>query len=244
MVLERESQRLAVECDGEQHHLDEHGQLKIEDLERQAILERAGWDVLRIPYRRWQERQEQQLGRIEDWFANALFDDDDCGDDERGQPDPPDVPAPKPTGHAVPVTPHGEAIIQALRAGIHEETQVFRSCLPPLGYQKLGNRIRSELGEAGHQLQRAGLIAIEEEEYFLTAQGREAQTFVAKVQTYRRRHGVASDYRFSPTRRSNVTRAVRHPITCSRCGRSATVPFPPRAGQPVYCLICYRAGRR
>ncbi len=218
--------------------------LKIEDLERQAILERAGWDVLRIPYRRWQERQEEQLGRIEDWFAKALFDDDDCGDDERDQPEPPDVPAPKPTGHALPVTLQGEAIIQALRAGIHEETQVFRRCLPPLGYQKLGNRIRSELGEAGRLLQRAGLIAIEEEEYFLTEQGRAAQTYVAQVQTYRRRHGVASDYRFSPTRRSSVTRVVRHPITCSRCGRSATVPFPPRAGQPVYCLICYRAGRR
>lgn len=184
MVLEREGQRLAVECDGEQQHLDEHGQLKIEDLERQAILERAGWEVLRIPYRRWRERQEEQLDRIDDWFAKALFNDDDCGDHEGDQPEPPDVPAPKPTGDAVPVTLQGEAIIQALRAGIHEETQVFRRCLPPLGYQKLGNRIRSDLGEAGRLLQRAGLIAIEEEEYFLTAQGRAAQTYVAQVQTY------------------------------------------------------------
>ena len=200
--------------------------------------------MLRIPYRRWQERQEQQLGRIEDWFANALFDDDDCGDDDRDQPEPPDVPAPKPTGHALPVTLQGEAIIQALRAGIHEETQVFRRCLPPLGYQKLGNRIRSELGEAGRLLQRAGLIAIEEEEYFLTAQGREAETFVAQIQTYRRRRGVASGYRPAARRGSNVTRVVRHPITCSRCGRSATVPFAPREGQRVYCLICYRARGR
>ena len=34
MVVERDGYRLAVECDGELHHLDEHGRLKAEDLER------------------------------------------------------------------------------------------------------------------------------------------------------------------------------------------------------------------
>ena len=53
LVCELDGVRLAVECDGEIYHLDEHGQLRIEDLERQAIIERAGWSVLRIPYRAW-----------------------------------------------------------------------------------------------------------------------------------------------------------------------------------------------
>jgi very-short-patch-repair endonuclease len=50
---EEDGARVAVECDGERYHLDEHGALKVEDVERQAILERAGWRVVRIPYRKW-----------------------------------------------------------------------------------------------------------------------------------------------------------------------------------------------
>jgi very-short-patch-repair endonuclease len=55
LVAERadDGARVAVECDGERYHIDEHGMLKVEDLERQAILERARWRVVRIPYRKW-----------------------------------------------------------------------------------------------------------------------------------------------------------------------------------------------
>src|SRR5438128_1104806 len=49
VVVERDGMRVAVECDGEIWHLDEHGQLLREDLDRQEILERAGWNVVRIP---------------------------------------------------------------------------------------------------------------------------------------------------------------------------------------------------
>lgn len=30
-----------------------------------------------------------------------------------------------------------------------------------------------------------------------------------------------------------------HSITCSQCGKDATVPFEPRNGSPVYCSDCY-----
>ena len=48
LVCELDGERVALECDGELYHHDEHGNLRSEDLERQAILERAGWRVLRI----------------------------------------------------------------------------------------------------------------------------------------------------------------------------------------------------
>jgi very-short-patch-repair endonuclease len=44
--------RLAIECDG-RFHYEADGRLRLEDLERQEILERAGWSVLRIPSRRF-----------------------------------------------------------------------------------------------------------------------------------------------------------------------------------------------
>lgn len=56
VVTDPEGRRIAVECDGQRYHYDEAGELLIEDLERQEILERAGWYVVRVPSRRyWQD---------------------------------------------------------------------------------------------------------------------------------------------------------------------------------------------
>lgn len=33
-------------------------------------------------------------------------------------------------------------------------------------------------------------------------------------------------------------------IKCTECGNSATVPFKPTAGKPVYCKSCYSKRRR
>jgi very-short-patch-repair endonuclease len=41
--------RIGIECDGWQYHYDKDGNLKIDDIERQEVLERAGWEILRIP---------------------------------------------------------------------------------------------------------------------------------------------------------------------------------------------------
>jgi len=40
--------KMGIECDGWQHY-DRYGNLNIDDIERQEILERAGWKILRIP---------------------------------------------------------------------------------------------------------------------------------------------------------------------------------------------------
>jgi very-short-patch-repair endonuclease len=45
LVVEGETERLAVECDGEKWHTPEHVQ---SDIERQAVLERLGWKFVRI----------------------------------------------------------------------------------------------------------------------------------------------------------------------------------------------------
>jgi len=249
MVVERDEYRLAVECDGEPFHLDEHGHLKAEDLERQAILERAGWVVLRIPYRRWKERPDEQLYRIDAWFQGALFDDaqeEEDGDDA-GPSQAPGGPSSKNSGRPVRVTPHGHAIMQAIRDGIHEETEVFKRSLLSLGYQKLGKRIRSELRDAGTWLQGARLIAIEENEYFLTDRGREADTYVPPSQTSIRQYGISRRNHLPAPRRSPplaTALSIGHPIICTRCGRADTVPFTPTTGRAMYCRACYSRGRR
>ncbi len=37
---------------------------------------------------------------------------------------------------------------------------------------------------------------------------------------------------------------TQHQVTCSQCGVSATVPFRPSKGKPVYCQNCFRARRQ
>jgi very-short-patch-repair endonuclease/superfamily I DNA and/or RNA helicase len=48
LALFRNNLRIGIECDGWQHY-DKYGNLNIDDIERQEILERAGWKILRIP---------------------------------------------------------------------------------------------------------------------------------------------------------------------------------------------------
>lgn len=48
IVTDEKGKVLIVECDGWQYHYDEYGQLLGADVERQGILERAGWKVRRV----------------------------------------------------------------------------------------------------------------------------------------------------------------------------------------------------
>jgi superfamily I DNA and/or RNA helicase/very-short-patch-repair endonuclease len=48
LALFRDNLRIGIECDGWQHY-DKYGNLNIDDIERQEVLERAGWKILRIP---------------------------------------------------------------------------------------------------------------------------------------------------------------------------------------------------
>ena len=48
LALFLDNLRIGIECDGWQHY-DKDGNLNIDDIERQEVLERAGWKILRIP---------------------------------------------------------------------------------------------------------------------------------------------------------------------------------------------------
>lgn len=51
VLTDQQGRRLAVEADGSQHHETNQGELIPEDLDRQALLEEAGWTFCRVPYR-------------------------------------------------------------------------------------------------------------------------------------------------------------------------------------------------
>ncbi|MFI5253073.1 MAG: AAA domain-containing protein [Bacteroidota bacterium] len=59
---------LAIECDGWEFHYDEWGQLFESDIERQSILERAGWRVERICSRDFYRNKERALKPIVQYF--------------------------------------------------------------------------------------------------------------------------------------------------------------------------------
>jgi CxxC-x17-CxxC domain-containing protein len=239
LVVEQKGQRLAVECDGETFHLDEHGQLKYEDLERQAVLERAGWDVLRIPYRRWRGQPEIQLARIIAWF------DDSSEENDKGETED----APKGGGRTkdlrIAVSPHEKVILDGLNEGLSEEDELFRRCRDLLGLGRLGNRVRDTLEGAAHALERRRLVAIEDGEYFLTTDGRRAEPYVTATATVEQASSVRRR-QYSRPRRAPQARQF-YSITCSSCGRRAEIPIRPIPGRPMYCLSCYwrrKSGRR
>jgi len=51
VLTDPQGRRLAVEADGPQHHETNQGELIPEDLDRQALLEEAGWTFCRVTYR-------------------------------------------------------------------------------------------------------------------------------------------------------------------------------------------------
>jgi len=59
VVFDGEGRRLAVECDGDFHYED--GDLREEDYQRQDIIERYGWQVYRIPSRRYYSHPKRTI---------------------------------------------------------------------------------------------------------------------------------------------------------------------------------------
>jgi very-short-patch-repair endonuclease len=59
VVFDCEGRRLAVECDGDFHYED--GDLREEDYQRQDIIERYGWQVYRIPSRRYYSHPKKTI---------------------------------------------------------------------------------------------------------------------------------------------------------------------------------------
>lgn len=223
MVVEKDGDQLAVECDGEYWHHDEHGDLKVEDLERQAVLERAGWEFIRIPYRRWRELPEQQLARIDEWFRN---DPDESGTDNVASVDLEDTDAEW-------VSPDEHAIVTATLEGMRDEDEVFKRSRELLGYARMGNRIKGRLQLARDALVSRDLLSVEEREYFVTSEGRRVDYKV-----------VVRTPTSSRSRRARGQSRTMHTTTCAACGGVARVPFKPRGSGPIYCRTCYWSRRR
>jgi very-short-patch-repair endonuclease len=203
LVCELNGERVAVECDGELYHLDEHGNLRIEDLERQAALERAGWYVLRIPYRKWLKEPEAQVARVLEALQPVA---DDYEEDE--EPDETEGPgqvvasvAPAKGRQKVQrVTREQATLVEGLRTGLRTEEDLLRFARDRLGHQRLGPRIRESLLLGARQLNDAGLLVIEDGEYFLTPDGRNAELRVLAAPEIRRTSPRSA--RSRPRRRS------------------------------------------
>ena len=69
VVTDRVGRRLAIEADGAQHHETEAGELIPEDLERQALLEEAGWSFCRVRHSDFGRDPDHEVQRILDRLA-------------------------------------------------------------------------------------------------------------------------------------------------------------------------------
>jgi very-short-patch-repair endonuclease len=165
IVAEQNGTRVAVECDGEIWHLDEHGNLKSEDLARQEVLERAGWHVLRVAYRSWRENPDQQLQRIVD----ALNLNADGVEQAPRQPEPTPKLTDVPESQAVAVDRFEQALLKAVSLGTRSRENVYRSARELLGYSRLGTQIRMSLNDAVERLQRRGIVRLEDDEVFFAS---------------------------------------------------------------------------
>jgi len=64
VITDGEGRRLAIEADGEQHHETNGGALIPEDLERQALLEEAGWVFHRVRHRDFHADPNGEITRL------------------------------------------------------------------------------------------------------------------------------------------------------------------------------------
>lgn len=174
LMCEKDRIRVGVECDGEPYHEDEHGHLRMEDIERQAVLERAGWEIVRIPYRKWRRDPGGQIERVLE-ALEPLSEDDDFDEDDVDD-DPVHWQEAKPGRQKkYSVNQHQAAVVEALRQGLRAEEEVLRFARERLGYKRLGSRIRDSLVASAARLNHMGLLVIEDGEYFLTPIGRSAE---------------------------------------------------------------------
>jgi very-short-patch-repair endonuclease len=180
IVAEVKGERVAIECDGELWHLDEHGELRMEDVQRQEILERAGWNVLRIPYRSWRKDREGQIRRVVEALAHH---------DEPAEPVPHAEPAASHDGPSLNLSSYEAAIFRAAQNGEPGYDEVLRSARIQLGLARLGPRVRTDLESAIQTMQARGILSNEDHEVFLTEKFKNAavSTYRAKRTGNRRR---------------------------------------------------------
>lgn len=190
LVVQREAAgvRVAVECDGERYHLDEHGLLRIEDIERQSILERAGWRVVRIPYRKWLADPRREIDRVVYALDELSSAEEERGGSRRDGGDnsigsegtvviaegqgPSFVVAGSKDKKRGWLSREQTALLEALKEGRSEEDDVLRRVRDMLGSQRLTQKLRQRLNRALFDLASRNLIAVEDGEYFLLPEGR------------------------------------------------------------------------
>jgi very-short-patch-repair endonuclease len=175
VVAETEGGRLAIECDGEIWHHDEHGELKLEDVQRQEILERAGWTVIRVPYRGWQADAQGQLHRILSTLAGNPDQDVTAG--ENGQAGE-HLASDQPAG-TLRVTLYEEAVIRVVLNGARDKETVLKAARAHLGRARLGAQIRSSLEYAIGTLESKKLLVVEDGELFPSEETRTARIFAS-----------------------------------------------------------------
>jgi len=159
IVAELNESRLAIECDGEIWHLDEHGELRQEDIERQEVLERAGWKVMRIPYRSWRENPDAQLQRMLSEFDNSV-----------PLTSPEVIQTPEAAqGKVVAVDKFEDALLKVIKSGARSLDEVFKAGRQLLGYSRLGPQIRVSLSEALARIVKRGFVRIEDDEVFIAS---------------------------------------------------------------------------
>ena len=165
IVAESNGRRVAVECDGH---------FETEDVARQETLERAGWTVVRIPYRAWRVNREAQVRRV----LSAL--------EGKVQPAHAAVVS-QPADPVLVVDAQEAAVISALKDGASDLEEVVRGARTHLGHSRLGPRIRSALEHSVAMLRSRGVIYGEENEYFLSEAARGARISVRVARSRGRR---------------------------------------------------------
>jgi len=157
IVAELGDVRIAIECDGEKWHLDEHGHLRSEDLARQEILERAGWLVVRIPYRSWREDSATQIQQLMDLLQ---------GEPGAVEPAPIAQHLPATENPGISLEKHQWAIVQAVKTGARDQYEVFRDAREAIGFSRMGPRIKEQLEDAQSHLVAQNILKVEEDEVY------------------------------------------------------------------------------
>jgi len=163
--------------------------------------------VLRIPYREWRLDPASQVGRVLDALHGLSTNDHGDSPSEPRTGSSSAARAPSSPKKAHPVSQYQSAIVEAVRAGSRDEENVLRAALTHLGRQRLGPRIRERLVLAAREVSQMGLIVIEDNEYFMTPEGRSAELRIkARVKSPRSR----SIYSQRSSRSSYRRRGDRH----------------------------------
>jgi len=130
-----------------------------EDVHRQETLERAGWTVVRIPYRSWRKDRTGPVDQVLKALAPA---------EEISAVDGPVETSGE--GKATPalrLSRQEAAIFRAIASGEKDYEEVLRSARVQLGLARLGPRIRGSLESAIQSLQARGVVSNEDRELFI-----------------------------------------------------------------------------